>query len=81
MWVGWWYTLASGRDRTLSRRAGRALEVLANYSGQPVALRSARYGEFVDATPEGNLIQVFDAGGRMLYPKNPSDPGGFPWPQ
>jgi heavy metal sensor kinase len=80
MWVGWSYTLSSGRDRTLSRRAARALEVLANISGQPAALRFARYDEFVDATPEGNLIEIFDSAGRMLYPKNPSAPKDFPWP-
>ncbi len=80
MWLGWSYTLASGRDRTLSRRASRAFEVLSNFSGQPVDLISARYDEFVDATPEGNLIQVFDSTGRMLYPKNPSAPKDFPWP-
>jgi heavy metal sensor kinase len=81
MWVGWSYTLSSSRDRTLSRRAARALEVLSNYAGQPVASRLARYDEFVDATPEGNLIQIFDSGGRMLYPQNPSSPKDFPWPQ
>jgi len=81
MWVGWSYTLSSGRDRTLSRRAARALEVLSNFSSQPVKLISARYDEFVEATPEGNLIQIFDSGGRMLYPKNPSAPKDFPWPQ
>jgi heavy metal sensor kinase len=80
MWVGWSYTLSSGRDRTLSRRAARAFEVVSNYAGQPAALRSARYDEFVEATPEGNLIEVFDSGGRMLYPRNPSAPKDFPWP-
>lgn len=81
MWVGWSYTLSSGRDRTLSRRAARALEVLSNFSGKPVATRFARYDEFVDGTPEGNLIRIFDSGGRMLYPKNPSAPKDFPWPK
>jgi heavy metal sensor kinase len=81
MWVGWSYALSSGRDRTLSRRGARALEVLSNFSSQPVKLISTRYDDFVDATPEGNLIQIFDSGGRMLYPKHPSAPKGFPWPR
>jgi two-component system, OmpR family, heavy metal sensor histidine kinase CusS len=81
MWLGWSYTLSSGRDRTLSRRAARALDVLSNFSGQPVALRSARFDEFVDATPEGNLIEIFDSGGRMVYPKDPLAPRDFPWPR
>lgn len=80
MWVGWSYTLSSGRDRTLSRRAARAFEVLANFSGQPESVRAARYDEFVDATPEGNLIQIFDSGGQRLYPKDSSAPKDFPWP-
>jgi heavy metal sensor kinase len=81
MWVGWSYTLSSGRDRTLARRAARALEALSNFSSQPEALISARYDEFVDATPEGNLIDIFDSTGRMLYPTNPSAPKDFPWPR
>ena len=80
MWVGWSYTLSSGRDRTLSRRAARAFEVLANFSGQPETVRAIRYDDFVDATPEGNLIQIFDSGGRMVYPRISSAPKGFPWP-
>jgi heavy metal sensor kinase len=80
MWVGWSYTLAGGRDRTLTRRAARAFEVLSNYSTQP-ALLPVRYNEFADSTPEGNLIRIFDAGGRMLYPTTPSAPPGFPWPK
>jgi len=81
MWVGWSYTLSSGRDRTLTRRAARALEVLTNFSGQSAAVLNARYDELVDANPEGNLIQIFDSGGRVLYPKNPKAPKDFPWPR
>lgn len=77
MWVGWSYTLSSGRDRTLTRRASRALEVLASFPSQT----SVRYDEFVASTPEGNLIRIFDAGGRMLYPRNSSAPRDFPWPK
>jgi heavy metal sensor kinase len=80
MWVGWSYTLSSGRDRTLGRRANRALETLSSFSNQP-ALLAARYDEFVESTPEGNLIQIFDAGGRVPYPKVSAAPRDFPWPK
>jgi heavy metal sensor kinase len=80
MWTGWSYTLSSSRDRTLTRRATRALEILSNFSNQPLAL-SAQYDAFVNANPEGNLIQIFDSEGRILYPKNPSAPKDFPWPK
>ncbi|MEI9971141.1 MAG: HAMP domain-containing protein [Ignavibacteriota bacterium] len=81
MWIGWWYTLSSGRDRTLTRRASRAFDVLANYSSQPAAVLSARYDEFVDSTPEGNFILILDSASGVLYPKNPSAPPDFPWPR
>jgi len=81
MWVGWSYTLSSGRDRTLTRRAARALETLSNFSNQPAAILAIRYDEFAAGTPEGNLIQIFDASGRLLYPTISSAPPGFPWPK
>jgi heavy metal sensor kinase len=81
MWLGWSYTLASGRDRTLTRRAARAYEVLANYSAKPAAALSHRYDEFVEATPEGNLIHVIDANGRLLLPEASAAPADFPWPR
>jgi heavy metal sensor kinase len=81
MWVGWDYTLSSGRDRTLRRRAARAVELLDTYQGQPEDLISIRYDEFATSTPEGNLIRVLDAGGRMLYPHHSSAPADFPWPK
>ena len=80
MWADLAYSLARGRDRTLTRRAARALEALAaSPPGQP-GLRAARYDQFVDATPEGHLIRVYDAAGRLLYPKASVAPAGFPWP-
>ena len=81
MWVGWSYTLSSGRDRTLARRAARAFETLSNFSNQPPAILATRYDEFAASTPEGNLIRVLDGGGRMLYPKAPAAPADFPWPK
>jgi heavy metal sensor kinase len=81
MWAGWNYTLSSGRDRTLTRRAARTFEVLSTFSNHPAALLSARYDEFAESTPEGNLIHVFDAGGRLLYPQHSSAPRDFPWPK
>lgn len=80
MWLDWFSALASGRDRTLTRRAARAYEVIANFSSKPADRLFHRYDEFVEATPEGNLIQVFDASGRRLLPKASSAPQDFSWP-
>ena len=81
MWVGWSYTLSSGRDRTLTRRAARALETLSSFSNQPTAVLATIYDEFAASTPEGNLIRIFDARGRMVYPRISSAPPDFPWPK
>ena len=81
MWLGWSYTLANGRDRTLTRRATRAFEVLMNFSTAPQDVLFKRYDEFVDATPEGNLIHIFDPRGRLLYPRISTAPPAFPWPK
>jgi heavy metal sensor kinase len=78
MWCDLAYSLSQGRDRTLSRRAGRLIELLDASVDESAERRTARFVEFADATPEGNLIHLFDSSGRIL-PKNP-DPADFPWP-
>lgn len=80
LWLEWSHTLASGRDRTLTRRGARAYDVLTGYSSKPPDVLSHRYDEFVEATPEGNFIRVLDEGGRVILPKISSAPTGFPWP-
>jgi len=81
MWADLAYSLSKGRDRTLTRRAARALEALSSTPPNDAARRATRYREFADATPEGNLIRVFGSSGRLLYPAASSAPAGFPWPQ
>jgi heavy metal sensor kinase len=81
MWGDLAYSLSKGRDRTLMRRAARAIEALSVSPADRPAQRSARYDQFVDSTPEGNLIRVYDAGGRILYPSISAAPPDFPWPK
>jgi heavy metal sensor kinase len=78
MWLDLAWQLGSGRDRTLSRRALRCLELLKAVQDEPLERREAKFEEFVDATPEGNLISVFDERGALLYPLAGSS-GAFPW--
>lgn len=80
MWTEWAYTLDTGRDRTLTRRATRAYEVIAANAFQP-SLADARYSEFVASASEGNLIQAFDGAGHLLFPKQSLAPSDFPWPE
>jgi hypothetical protein len=69
MWAELAYSLGKGRDRTLTHRAARALRFLAAAPADSPELREAKYEEFEDSTPEGNLIRVYDAHGHVLYPK------------
>jgi heavy metal sensor kinase len=74
------YSLSSGRDRTLARRAARLKELMNSARADSPEHRAAKFAEFAEATPEGQLIQVFDLNGTRLYPMTPA-PAGFPWPQ
>jgi heavy metal sensor kinase len=79
MWLDLSYSLSKGRDRTLSRRSVRLTDMLQTIAKEPAAQRDSHFEEFADATPEGNLIYLYDGSGRRIYPKMP-DPVDFPWP-
>lgn len=79
MWLDLAFSLSHGRDRTLARRAVRLVDLLNASAGIPDDRRTARFVEFADATPEGNLIHLLDSNGRRLLPKTP-EPADFPWP-
>jgi heavy metal sensor kinase len=74
------YSLSSGRDRTLARRAARLIDLLESSRADSPARLAVKFDEFADATPEGNLIQIFDSSGNRFLPQAPlfSD---FPWPE
>lgn len=79
MWVDLAYSLSKGRDRTLTRRATRFVELLDATRNDSPERREARFEQLADVVPEGNLIQVFDATGKRVIPKFSSAPD-FPWP-
>jgi heavy metal sensor kinase len=79
MWADLAWQLGKGRDRTLSRRAQRCADLLAATQQDPLPRQAVRFAELIDAMPEGNLVRVYDKGGKLLYPRDPS-PLIFPWP-
>jgi heavy metal sensor kinase len=81
MWAELADSLARGRDRTLTRRAARALEVFAATPPDDAGLRTARYRDFAEGTPESELIRVYNSAGDLLYPEVSDAPPGFPWPK
>ncbi len=80
MWLDLDYSLRKGRDRTLNRRAIRIAELLRSMSGDQADVRRSRFEQLTAAIPEGNLIQLFTAGGQRLMPHTPT-PSDFPWPR
>jgi signal transduction histidine kinase len=78
MWIDLEYSLSQGRDRTLTRRAARFIDVMAAMQDDENA-REARFAQLADVLPEGNLIQIFDKTGKRIVPRKESMPG-FPWP-
>ena len=74
------YSLAAGRDKTLSGRATRVASLLNSTYKKSSPHSIEEFNEFVAATPEGTLIRVFDANGLQLYPTDKKITQGFPWP-
>ena len=74
------YSLGAGRDKTLLNRARRLQELLESTRAESEARRFAKFFDFTEATPEGNLIQVFDSQGTRVYPPAGLQAVRFPWP-
>jgi signal transduction histidine kinase len=62
------YSLAAGREKTLLNRAGRAEAMLERCRREAASMCTTRFEDFAAATPEGNLIRIYDSAGKLLYP-------------
>lgn len=71
--------LSSGRDKTLARRAERMADLLQHARNNTPAELQKKYSDFVEATPEGRLIQAYLPNGKCVLA--PQGASGFPWPQ
>ena len=80
MWFDLEHSLLQGRDKTLGNRARRLVEMLEVPGGEDARRRAHRYQEFVEATPEGRLVEVFRPDGSRLFPPAGEPGSGFPWP-
>lgn len=81
IWFDLGASLSSGRDKTLGRRAERMADLLENAQDDSLADLHEKYYEFVEATPEGRLIQVYAPDGERLLPAVGSSAVEFPWPK
>jgi heavy metal sensor kinase len=80
IWFDLSASLGSGKDRTLGRRYERMVDLLKHAEKDSDALLQTKYREFVDATPEGGLIQVYSLSGERLLPQAGSAAMQVPWP-
>jgi signal transduction histidine kinase len=81
MWGDLSYSLSAGRDKTITGRAKRLQDLLENFHHDPPQRRIAKFADFTEATPEGNLIQVFNGQHVRIYPPAVWPATDFPWPQ
>lgn len=72
------YSLAAGRDKTLLNRAGRAQAMLERCRHDKTATCAMRFADFAAATPEGNLIRIYDPAGELMYPVDRNQLDSFP---
>jgi heavy metal sensor kinase len=80
IWLDLDTSLSQGRDRTLAHRAERMADLLEHTRNDPRSLLQKKYFDFVEATPEGNLIQVYSLDGKRILVPNDVDKVAFPWP-
>lgn len=67
-----WFVLAGSllewKDRTLAMRASRVEALLSSLPDQRIDMLNLRLDELVGILPEGQLIQIFDKDGKLLFP-------------
>jgi heavy metal sensor kinase len=79
-WLDLNTSLSRGRDRTLAHRAERMADLLEHARNDSASVLQKKYADFVEATPEGNLIQVYSLDGKRILVPADVDKVAFPWP-
>ena len=74
------YHIDAGRDKTLLNRVRRVEGLLATFYCKSPQRTGTEFDTLVQAAPESDLVQVFDAEGKRIYPSDPALVGNFPWP-
>lgn len=74
------HSLSQGRDKTISTRAARLAQLLESSQFDSAPKLEAKFQALTDATPEGNLIQVYDRKRIRVHPAPGFAAADFPWP-
>jgi len=80
IWLDLDTSLSRGREKTLAHRAERMADLLEHARNDPASVLQKKYSEFVEATPEGSLIQVYSLDGKRILVPDDVDKVAFPWP-
>jgi heavy metal sensor kinase len=81
MWLDLGWNLAEGRDKTVSTRARRLVDLLQRSSPEETEAQiESKFASFQDGTPESALIQVFDTHGQRFLPPPGKPATVVPWP-
>jgi signal transduction histidine kinase len=73
------YSLSAGRDKTLINRAGRTVALLEQCNRSDNEACINKFTDFINVSPEGNLVRVYDSAGTLIYPSEIKDIDDFPW--
>lgn len=80
LWLDLSTSLSNGRDKTLGRRAARMADLLEHAQNDSASILQEKYADFIEATPEGHLIQVYSLEGSPILVPSDAEEIRFPWP-
>ncbi|HEX4165837.1 MAG TPA: ATP-binding protein, partial [Bryobacteraceae bacterium] len=81
MWFDLKIALLKGRDKTVFTRAKRLVDLLESSRQDSPARLNGKFEDFQEDTPEGNLIQVFNARGERMLPPAGATATEVAWPR
>lgn len=75
------YSLAAGRDKTLTNRGQRVATLLEQCRSYEAEECTRKFADLIAAMPEGGLIRIFNSAGDIMHPTGPRSTDDFPWPR
>jgi heavy metal sensor kinase len=81
VWLDLAWSLSNDRDKALSRRAERLVDLIDHAESEPLTVLQTKYAEFLKATPENRLIQLYSLNGQPILQPFGVNASTFPWPQ
>jgi heavy metal sensor kinase len=74
------WSLTNKRDKSLSRRAEKLVDLISRAQSKPSADLQTSYYKFVEDSPENKLIQLYSLNGLAILQPSGLNASEFPWP-